>query len=142
MQLAPTYGDVVAEVSAYLQTRLQAAADLGIAGVRVVLDPGIGFGKTSEHNRLLLARLGELGRLGRPVLLGVSRKGFLGRMLNDRPVTERLAASLACACDAVIRRTARIIRVHDVAASRDAVEVIAAIERGRTDVVGPPDAAV
>lgn len=142
MQLAPTYGDVVGEVSAYLQTRLQATADLGIAGDRVVLDPGIGFGKTSEHNRVLLARLGELGRLGRPVLLGVSRKGFLGRMLNNRPVTERLAASLACACDAVVRRTARLIRAHDVAASRDAVEVIAAIERGRTDVVGPPDPAV
>src|SRR5262249_45377913 len=100
--------------------------DLGIAGDRVALDPGVGFGKTAEHNWQLVARLGELGRLGRPVCLGVSRKGFLGRRL-DRPVGERLAASLAVACFALAGRTAQILRVHDVAATRDAVEVFKAL---------------
>src|SRR5262249_24476594 len=82
MQINPTYEDVVAEVTEFLQARLQAASDLGIGDTRVVLDPGIGFGKTLEHNLQLLARLDELGKLGRPVCLGVSRKGFLGKLLG------------------------------------------------------------
>lgn len=127
MQLAPHYGDVVAEVFDYLQTRLQAAAAAGIDEDRVVLDPGIGFGKASRHNLLLLAHLARLGELGRPVLLGVSRKGFLGRLL-DRPVDRRLAASLAAACHALVTGGAQILRVHDVAETKDAVRVIAALE--------------
>jgi dihydropteroate synthase len=126
MQLQPTYQDVVSEVAAFLEARLQAAADVGIARPRVVLDPGIGFGKTSAHNIRLLARLHELRRLGRPVCLGVSRKGFLGRLLN-RPVNERLPASLAAACHALARDAAQVLRVHDVAATRDAVEVFQAL---------------
>ena len=126
MQLAPHYDDVVAEVVAFLEARLRAAVELGIAESAVVLDPGIGFGKTAQHNMRLLARLADLGKLGRPVLLGVSRKGFLGRLL-DRPVEERLAASLAAACFALTLGAAQIVRVHDVAETRDAVRVIAAL---------------
>jgi dihydropteroate synthase len=122
MQLNPTYQDVVREVSAFLEARLLALRDLGIPEDRVVLDPGIGFGKTSEHNWQLLRRLEELQRLGRPVCLGVSRKGFLGRRL-DRPLDRRLAASLAAACHALGRGAAQVLRVHDVAETRDAAEV-------------------
>ncbi len=85
---------------------MQATTDLGIARTRVVLDPGIGFGKTSRHNLELLAHLDRLGKWGRPVCLGVSRKGFLGRML-DRPVEARLPGSLAVACHAMSRGSAR-----------------------------------
>ncbi len=129
MQVAPTYADVVREVGEFLEARLQAAADLGIANSRVVLDPGIGFGKTAAHNIELLARLDELQRLGRPVCLGVSRKGFLGKLLV-RPVGERLAASLAAVCFALARHAAQVFRVHDVAPTRDAVTLFAALGGG------------
>jgi dihydropteroate synthase len=132
MQLQPTYADVVREVVAFLEARLQAAVDLGIAACRVVLDPGIGFGKTAVHNRELLSRLGELQRLGRPVCLGVSRKGFLGKLLN-RPVQERLAGSLAAVCFALARHTAQVVRVHDVAPTRDAVTVFTALSERMRD---------
>jgi dihydropteroate synthase len=128
MQVNPTYDDVSAEVAAFLEARLQATADLGIARARVVLDPGIGFGKSFEHNLQLLARLHLLGKLGRPVCLGVSRKGFLGRLL-DRPVRERLAGSLAVACHALAHGSAHILRVHDVAPTCDAVRVLEALSR-------------
>jgi dihydropteroate synthase len=126
MQQAPHYDDVVGEVYAFFEERLHAAAALGIAGPSVVLDPGIGFGKNDEHNLTLLAHLGEFRRLGRPVCLGVSRKGFLGRLLG-RPVGERDAGSLAVACHALGRRAAQVLRVHDVAPTRDAVLVYAAL---------------
>ncbi|MGL4550573.1 MAG: dihydropteroate synthase [Gemmataceae bacterium] len=135
------YGDVVAEVAGFLEARLRAAMDLGIDGSRIALDPGIGFAKRSWHNWALLARLGELARLGRPVLLGVSRKGFLGKV-GDRPPDQRLPASLACACDAVSRGTARVVRVHDVGATRYAIDVLAHIQRGGTELAGSPDPAV
>jgi dihydropteroate synthase len=128
MQVNPTYSDVVGEVIAFLEARLQATADLGIARTQVVLDPGIGFGKRSEHNLELLARLDQLGRLGRPVCLGVSRKGFLGRLL-DRPLEERLAGSLAAVCHALAQGSAQIFRVHDVAPTRDVIAVFAALRR-------------
>jgi dihydropteroate synthase len=126
MQRAPHYDDVVGEVARFLEARLQAVADLGIAGRQVVLDPGIGFGKTAEHNLALLARLDEFQRLGRPVCLGVSRKGFLGRVLG-RPVGQRLAGSLAAACHALARGAAQVLRVHDVAETRDAVALFTAL---------------
>ncbi len=122
MQLNPTYENVVAEISAYLQARLQAAVDFGIPAAKVALDPGIGFGKTREHNIELLARLAEFQRLGRPVCLGVSRKGFLGRLL-DRPVERRLAGGLAAVCHAMSRGAVQVVRVHDVAETCDAVKV-------------------
>src|SRR5262249_10583034 len=132
MQAQPTYTDVVREVAEFLEARLQAAADLGIAASRVVLDPGIGFGKTAAHNLELLARLGELQRLGRPVCPGVSRKGFLGKLLG-RPLGERLAGSLAAACFALARGAAQVVRVHDVAPTRDAVTLLAALSERMKD---------
>ncbi len=126
MQAEPRYGDVVAEVADFLQARLQACLDLGIAASQVVLDPGIGFGKTAEHNLRLLAHLEELQRLGRPVCLGVSRKGFLGKVLG-RPLEQRLAGSLAAVCHALVRGTTQIVRVHDVAETRDAVVLLQAL---------------
>jgi dihydropteroate synthase len=122
MQIDPRYDDVTAEVAGFLEARLQHAVDLGIARSQVVLDPGVGFGKTLEHNLKLLAELGKLRRLGRPVLLGVSRKGFLGKLL-DRDVGQRLAGSLTCVCHALALRSAQLFRVHDVAPTRDAVRL-------------------
>lgn len=123
MQLAPHYDDVVAEVDRFFEARLQASADFGIARSCLMLDPGMGFGKTEEHNWELLARLAEFQKHGRPVCLGVSRKGFLGKPRN-RPVHERLPGSLAVALDAVAHDAAQLLRVHDVAATRDAVRVL------------------
>jgi dihydropteroate synthase len=134
MQASPTYGDVTAEIAAFLEARLQAAAHVGIDRSQVVLDPGVGFGKTREHNLELLARLAELQRLGRPICLGVSRKGFFGKVLS-RPVTERLAASLAAVCHALAHGAAQIVRVHDVAQTQDAVRLFQALqERQRPSV--------
>lgn len=129
MQVEPRYEDVVAEVVDFLEARLQACIDLGIAASQVVLDPGIGFGKTTEHNLRLLAHLEELQRLGRPVCLGVSRKGFLGAVLG-RPLGQRLAGSLAAACYALVRGTTQVVRVHDVAETRDVVLLLDRINHG------------
>jgi dihydropteroate synthase len=132
MQVNPTYDDVVTEVVAFLQARLQALANMGIAAEQAVLDPGFGFGKTKQHNLELLAHLETLQRLDRPICLGVSRKGIFGKLLG-RPVEQRLAGSLAAACYAMGRRAAQIVRVHDVAETHDAVLVfgtLQGIERG------------
>ncbi|MBI1917626.1 MAG: dihydropteroate synthase [Planctomycetes bacterium] len=126
MQQEAAYEDVVGEVFAFLQERLQATIDAGIAGPCVALDPGIGFGKNDEHNLTLLARLDRFRELGRPVCLGVSRKGFLGRLLG-RPVMDRTAGSLAVVCHALARRAAQVLRVHEVAPTHDAVAVFAAL---------------
>jgi dihydropteroate synthase len=126
MQKGPAYGDVVADVASFFEERLRRCGDVGIAAEQVVLDPGIGFGKTDEHNRQLLARMQEFQGLQRPLLLGVSRKGFLGRMLG-RSVGQRLAASIAVVCHAMMRQVVQIVRVHDVAATRDALKVIEAL---------------
>jgi dihydropteroate synthase len=123
MQLAPEYPEgIVTALDRFFESRLHELPGLGIAAGRVVLDPGIGFGKTEDHNWEIIAHLAALGRFGRPVCLGVSRKGFLGRLLG-RPVGERLAGSLAVACFALARGAAQVLRVHDVAATRDAVRV-------------------
>jgi dihydropteroate synthase len=129
MHLEPHYDDVVREVRAFLDTRLQAAADLGIAELQVVLDPGIGFGKTAAHNLELLAHLETFQSLGRPVCLGVSRKRFLGHLLG-RPVEERLAGALAVAGFALGRGAVQVLRVHDVGPTRDVVEVFQVLLRG------------
>jgi dihydropteroate synthase len=124
MQREPRYGDVIAEVRAFLAERVASAETLGIARERIVIDPGFGFGKTVEHNFELLRSLGRLAEMGVPVLAGWSRKSTLGA-LTGRPVQDRLAASVAAALLAV-QRGARIVRVHDVAATRDALAVLAA----------------
>jgi dihydropteroate synthase len=126
MQTDPVYGDVVAEVRGFLAARAQACAAAGIARERIVLDPGFGFGKTVDHNLALLAHLGEIAALGFPVLAGWSRKSSLGR-ITGRPAEDRLAASLAAAL-LCAQRGARMVRVHDVAATRDALAVLAAVE--------------
>jgi dihydropteroate synthase len=123
MQENPHYNDVVADLMQFFQERLQVCADLGIAASCAVLDPGIGFGKTAAHNAELLARLDEFLSLGRPICLGVSRKGFLGRLLA-RDVTERLAGSLAVVCDALQHHSAQLFRVHDVGPTRDVLRVL------------------
>jgi dihydropteroate synthase len=121
MQASPHYLDVVTEVSAFLQKRLRAAVDAGISAQRVVLDPGIGFAKTAEHNLALLARQHELLILGAPLLVGWSRKSTLG-VVTGRAAPDRLPASLAAALLAV-QRGARVLRVHDVAASVDVLKI-------------------
>lgn len=123
MQAAPYYGDVVTEVTAFLQARAQALRAAGVEAGRILFDPGFGFGKTLAHN---LALLGELARIGEeyPLLIGVSRKSMLGQ-ITGKPVGDRLAASIAMAMLAV-QRGAAIVRVHDVAATRDALAVLAA----------------
>jgi dihydropteroate synthase len=122
------YADVVDEVRGFLQQRLQEVQAAGIAVERVVLDPGIGFAKTARHNLELLQRQRELLALGRPLLLGWSRKGTLGR-ITGKPVAERQAASVAAAL-AAVQRGAAIVRVHDVAATVDALKVWQAAEQG------------
>jgi dihydropteroate synthase len=128
MQRDPSYGDVVAEVREFLAARLQAAVDAGVAEERVVLDPGIGFGKTLDHNLALLAGVPRLAELGRPLLIGVSRKGMFGRLLG-REVGERMPASVAAGLAAVARGAA-VLRVHDVRETADALRVWTAVERG------------
>ncbi len=117
MQKNPCYADVVRDVRDYLAGRLNAVMCQGLALERVVLDPGIGFGKTMEHNLDLLRGIPALLELGRPVLIGASRKSFIGKLL-DRAINDRLAGSLAAMAYG-IQRGARIFRVHDVKASRD-----------------------
>lgn len=128
MQKAPRYGDVVAEIKDFLAARAAAVVAAGIAAERIVLDPGFGFGKTAEHNLELLRRLGEIAAGGYPVLAGLSRKATLGE-ITGRPVGERLHASVAAAVLAA-ERGAAIVRVHDVAATRDALAVLGAVQRG------------
>ena len=121
MQQAAAYDDVVTEVAAFLRGRLAAATGAGIAAERVLLDPGIGFAKTPAHNLELLRRQPELLALGRPLLLGWSRKSTLGSV-TGRPVGDRLAASVAAALAAVLQGAA-VVRVHDVQATVDALAV-------------------
>jgi len=121
MQRAPQYGDVVAEVRAYLEGRIVAAQRAGIARERIVVDPGFGFGKTLEHNLELLRCLDQVAPPGVPVLAGLSRKSMIGA-LTGREVGERSFGSVAAALIAA-QRGAAILRVHDVAATRDALAV-------------------
>ncbi|MGD0455073.1 MAG: dihydropteroate synthase [Solirubrobacteraceae bacterium] len=128
----PQYKDVVDEVKAFLEQRLSFAVRAGVHEERIMLDPGIGFGKTVAHNLELLERLGELTALGRPLVVGTSRKGFIGRILADAAgaaesvdVTRRLGGTIATNVLA-LERGASVFRVHDVAPVRDALAVAAA----------------
>jgi dihydropteroate synthase len=126
MQSAPAYEDVVRDILQFFEARLQALTDFGIGRTQVALDPGIGFGKRHSHNLKLIARLGEFQQLGRPICLGVSRKGLLGKTL-DRPIERRLAGSLAVLCYEMSQGAVQIVRVHDVEESRDAITMFEAI---------------
>jgi dihydropteroate synthase len=125
MQDAPSYQDVVKEVSAFLNVRVQSCRAAGIPADRIVVDPGFGFGKTQEHNLELLRRLPELV-VGLPVMVGLSRKSMVGH-LTGRPADERVYGSVALAVIAVLNG-ASIIRVHDVAATMDAINTVAAVQ--------------
>ncbi len=130
MQDNPVYGDVVTEVRDYLDQSAQRLVDEGLSEHSIVVDPGIGFGKTIEHNLELLDRLGELGS-GRPLMIGVSRKGFLGRILDlpDPGDRDRASATLAALA---VERGVRLVRAHDVRATLEAVRLAWAIVQGRT----------
>jgi dihydropteroate synthase len=124
MQAEPRYDDVVSEVKAFLEERMGFAVAEGVSEERIQLDPGIGFGKTVEHNLELLRRIDEIAALGRPVVVGTSRKSFIGR-ITGRDVTERVHGTVAT-CVLALERGARVFRVHDVAAVADALAVTAA----------------
>ena len=131
MQVAPHYDDVVSDVVAFLEERLAFAVAQGIAEDRVCLDPGIGFGKTADQNLELVRRLDRIVAIGRPVLVGFSRKSTLGKVLGDEGATTgTLPASLGAAV-AAFERGAWFLRVHDVRETVDAISVAAAVGRGR-----------
>ena len=129
MQVDPRYDDVVDDVKAFLAERVEFAVAQGIAESRLLIDPGIGFGKTVDHNLALLRRLDELVELGPPVVIGTSRKSFLGR-ITGRDEDDRLPGTIATNVLA-LERGARVFRVHDVRPVRDALEVAAGTVSGR-----------
>ncbi len=130
MQQNPQYDDVVSDVKAFLAARLQASMDAGVAKSRIVLDPGFGFGKTREHNITLIQQLESFVELDQPLLVGLSRKSILGQMVTGRvtgnDVDARLYASIAAAVIAA-QKGARILRVHDVKATVEALKVVTAL---------------
>ncbi|MEX2299255.1 MAG: dihydropteroate synthase, partial [Dongiaceae bacterium] len=129
MQQEPQYDDVVREVRDYLADRIAVCEAAGIARSRIAIDPGIGFGKTLEHNLRLLNELGALNKLGCAILIGVSRKSFIGRAVGNAAPKARLGGSLAAAL-AAVDRGARIVRAHDVPETVQALKIRAAIGRG------------
>jgi dihydropteroate synthase len=130
MQAAPRYDDVVSEVAAFLEERLAFAVTSGIDETRVCLDPGIGFGKTPDQNLELVRRLDAIAALGRPVLVGLSRKSTLGKVLGDPTATRGSDDASVGAAVAAFDRGASIFRVHDVRPHVEALAVAAAVERG------------
>lgn len=126
MQSAPRYDDVVTDIRDFFQRQVHTCQQAGIGAERLLLDPGFGFGKTLEHNLALLRDLQRLRVDGLPLLVGLSRKRMLG-MLTERPVGDRLVASAVAAALAV-QRGANVVRVHDVAATRDALRIVGAVE--------------
>ncbi|RMF57834.1 MAG: dihydropteroate synthase [Calditrichaeota bacterium] len=128
MQKNPVYRDVVGEVCAYFEERMQAAVNSGIKRERIILDPGIGFGKRLQHNYEILRRLNELSRIGRPILVGLSRKSFVWRVLGLGP-EQALEGSLAAGTIAILNG-AHILRVHDVEATRRAATIVDYYLRG------------
>jgi len=126
MQHQPAYDDVVGEVSTFFGDRLARLQAAGVSAEQVVLDPGLGFGKTAEHNLQLLAAVRSFTNWNRPLLLGASRKSFLGRFAGTTAAGARLPASLACACWAVTQGV-NIIRTHEVEATRQALRLTEAL---------------
>jgi dihydropteroate synthase len=129
MQVDPRYDDVAAEVTAFLEERLAFAVGAGIPEDRICLDPGIGFGKTVEHNLELVSRLDVLLALGRPVVVGFSRKSTLGRLLGDPEARTGTAAASVGAAVAAFERGATILRVHDVREHVEALTIASAVVR-------------
>ncbi len=129
MQQQPEYADVVSDIMAFFQQRIDVCVAAGIPQERLLLDPGFGFGKTLEHNLSLLKELGKFLHLGLPLLVGISRKSMIGAILDNAPVDDRLYGSLAAAVLA-IEKGASIIRVHDVRPTVDALKVANAVRYG------------
>ncbi|MBM4777589.1 MAG: dihydropteroate synthase [Archangiaceae bacterium] len=130
MQVKPEYGDVVHEVAESLSEAIDRAVAVGIDRSRVLIDPGIGFGKTLEHNLLLLRHLGAFRALGAPILLGTSRKSFLGALTGEKDASKRLVPSVTSVAIAAAQGAADVVRVHDVAATKEALLVAKAIRLG------------
>lgn len=130
MQQLPHYEDVVREVGDYFRARLNALHAHGVSADQIIFDPGIGFGKTTEHNLELLAGLAQFSACQRPLLVGVSRKAFIGKLGGAADAADRLPGSLACACDAVAQG-AQMIRTHDVAATAQALRLAEAVHARR-----------
>ena len=130
MQLAPHYDDVIGDISRYFDGRMQALLSQGIPAETIMLDPGIGFGKTLEHNLTILARWSEFAVLGRPLCLGASRKGLIGAILQ-RPIEQRGPGSLAVAAFTLAQNAVQLLRVHDVADTRDLVVMWEALRNAR-----------
>jgi dihydropteroate synthase len=129
MQDAPRYDDVVAEVVDFLRERCFRALDAGVDRAKLWIDPGIGFGKTLEHNIEVLRRLGELRSLGLPILLGVSRKAFIQKITGRETPPNRRVGGTAAAVSIGVQNGAEILRVHDVAVMREAALVAHALTR-------------
>ena len=130
MQREPRYDDVLKEMGRFYDERLRRLAGCGVSREQIVLDPGLGFGKTVEHNLQLLAGLGHFKAYQRPMLVGASRKGFIGSITGAQNANERLPGSLACAI-AAVEAGAQIIRTHDVAATKQALRMMEAIQARR-----------
>jgi dihydropteroate synthase len=130
MQVAPQYDDVVSEVASFLEERLEVAVAQGIPEERVCLDPGFGFGKTPDQNLELVRRLDRIVAIGRPVLVGLSRKSTLGKVLGDPASTRGTTAASVAASVVAFERGASLLRVHDVRETVEALAVAAAVERG------------
>ncbi|MGD8556385.1 MAG: dihydropteroate synthase [Chromatiales bacterium] len=126
MQTNPQYGDVVSEVRDFLLDRASVCEKAGIASSRILLDPGFGFGKTLEHNLVLLKNIGQLAGEGYPLLVGISRKSMIGQLLGDAPVDRRLHGSVSAAVIAAMQG-ANILRVHDVRETVDALKIVEAL---------------
>lgn len=128
MEVNPTYSSLIPEVTDYLRGGIEIARSAGIADDKIIIDPGIGFGKTAEHNLELIKRLNEFTGFEKPILLGPSRKSFIGRILGDLPVSERLEGTTAAVAIGIFNG-ANIIRVHDVKAMVRAAKVADSIKR-------------
>ncbi len=129
MQTAPRYGDVVAEVAMFLRERIRVAVAAGIDANKLLIDPGIGFGKTTQHNLELLKMLSKIAELGRPLVLGASRKAFIGKITAEPQASHRIFGTAACVAWGVAHGAA-IVRVHDVQPMAQVVRMIRAIQAG------------
>lgn len=129
MQADPAYKDVVSEIAAYLEGQARKLISAGVASESIALDPGIGFGKTLEHNLALLAQLQEFSKLNFPLLIGISRKSFIGK-ITGRDVNERLAGSLAGLVWCIMKGV-HIVRVHDILQTLDAVKIVEALKEAQ-----------
>jgi dihydropteroate synthase len=127
MQRDPRYADVIRDVAKFYEERLSRLRDCGVSPEQIILDPGIGFGKSVQHNLELLSGLGHFRTYQRPVLVGASRKAFIGKITGAESIADRLPGSLACAM-AAAQAGAQIIRTHDVAATRQALRMMEAIQ--------------